>query len=329
MAKKKDQASAKRKTDNIQDAYDEAVRQGKGDQFIKSHPQFAEKNGLSVADPETTTQEKIKANVDDIAKSSSDYGAAFADKYLPSGTFGTIDATTSPAMQDYLNRLNQFSQTAYDMTPEEQKALGALEAGLGGYTSTEMQAQREAADREAKRQYQTILEQNRVAQIQSGVRGAAALAQNQDLNQQRIQSTAQLQQDLLVKNADEIQNRKEAFNDSVRKTEDARFGRKTTSEGMYGAALSGEEAARTGREMYNVGQAQNEGLARSGLALSGAGLYSGLYGSEAGLQASTDQFNQLLAQQNEWQKFSMAQTEAANKRAEEESNRYWNWMNSQ
>ena len=336
LGKGKDERSARRATDNIQSAYEEAVRQGKGDQFLKNHPQFAEKTGQQPksedeiqAEKDAAKQEEIKTNVTDIAKTAGDYGKDFANEYLPEGTFGTIDAATTPEMKAYLDRINQFVQTAYDMTGDERKSLDYLESGLGGYTSPEVQAMRESAKREMKREYQTMLEQARVNQIQSGVRGAAAGAQFQDLATSRIQAGKDLEQDLLIKNADAVQQRKQAFADAVRKTEDARFGRKTASEGMYGAALSGEEAARTGREMFNVGQGQNEALARSGLALSGAGLYSGLYGAESGLQAAQEQFRDMLAQQQEWQKFAMEETRRARKTADERYDDQWNWMTSQ
>jgi len=94
---------------------------------------------------------------------------------------------------------------------------------------------------------------------------------------------------LVIQNAQEIQGRRTAFAQNVRQTEDARFGRQNQAQGQYGGFMAAEEAARMGREQYNIGQQQNEALARSGLATTGAGTWLGVQGGQEASNIAKEQ----------------------------------------
>lgn len=268
--------------------------------------------------PDEDTEQTI-ANTRAILDPALDYGRGIANEFVPQGTFGTpINTATSPAMQDLLNRMNQYAQTSGSLTPLEQEALNNMRAGLGGYTGQETQAMREAAMQEINRQAQTQSRLAQIAQSRSGVRGASALAQQQNIGREAQQNVGNFERDLLIRNADEIQRRRQAFTDTVRGTEDARFGRQSTSNQMYGGFLGAEEAARTGREQYNNALSANEAMARAGTALSGAGTFAGT----AGGQSATDLQRANLDAMIEFQKQQMEQ----NRRQIEQ---YYNLANRQ
>lgn len=254
----------------------------------------------------------------DIIGPATDYGRNLANEFTPVGFMGDrLNVNSTPEMMAFLDRLNQLSQTAGNLTPLEQEAINNLRAGLGGYTGQETQAMREAAMQEMNRQAAGQARQLAIQQSRSGVTGASALAQRNNVGRQQQQSQGNFERDLLIRNADEIQNRRAAFAGTVRGTEDARFGRQTNANQMYGGALTGEEGARQGREVYNNSLGANEALARSGTALSGAGMFTGL---ATGQQAQNSQQNYL-----DWLKSFQEQSQ---KQQMDLANKYFRQANS-
>lgn len=329
---------------SLSEKYELAKKRGKGEEFLAKHPKFAAKlagkdgggtpppsgDQAPPAQPEPPAKvdpEALRQEVSNILTGASGYGTTFADdisnKYLKDA-FGTVDAETSQEMRDLLTRMNEWSKSAGNMTDYEKKALDEMEKGLAGYAAPEVQAMREQAMQEINRQYLTAMQQQAIQQARSGVRGAAAGAQAQDLGVARTQAAGNLERDLVVKNAEEIQNRRSAFANTVRSTEDARFGRQSSANAMYGGALSGEEAARSSREMFNANQNTNKGLTQAGLATTGAGLYTGLYGTSEANQIAQNNFDALLKKaqaDSAWmQDFSKRQLDMQNKWA----NMYYN-----
>ncbi len=223
---------------------------------------------------------KAEKTVGEIADKAGTFGDTFANRYLPTGTFGTLAAGSTPQMLQYLDTLRQHAATAGDYTTNENASIAAQQAGLGGYTAPELNAQREQANQQIQ---QDLATQMRVAALHnavSGVRGAAANAGTLGLQKASGQATANTSRDIFVKNADEIQRRKDAFSTLVNNTETARFGRQQTADTKYGNQLGGEENVQRGVQQFNIGQKENEATARSGLALAGAGTYTGLYGGQ-------------------------------------------------
>jgi len=213
------------------------------------------------------------------------FGDDFANKYISRDTFGLVDAGTNKQTQDILDLLKQRATEAYQYSTLEQEALDQQRKGLAGYNSPEVQAMREQAQQEINRQYKTQLA-GQLAQAQRfGVRGGGINALTQDSAMMRGQAQGNLERDLVIKNAEEIQNRRNAFSNLVTQTEAARNGRGATMTGMYSGAGLNEEAARRAREQFNIGQNTLYDTTRSGLALTGAGLATGVY---TGQQAITE-----------------------------------------
>lgn len=259
-------------------------------------------NQGTTANPATpTAEDEVAAAVKKLLADAGVYGDELASKYITPESFQTINAATSPEMQAYLAALNQQMQQAGQYTDLENESINNLRAGLAGYAAPEVQAFREAAQQEINRQYQTQRRDLMTQAARFGIRGPAATAQMQDLGVGKLQTQGNLERDLLVKNADEVQRRKEAFSNTIRQTEDARFGRQSQASQTYGGALSGEEAARTGREIFNANQKTNRDVTKAGLALSGAGLYAGQFGSQQAADMARQQWEDYLKQQTQIQ----------------------------
>lgn len=259
----------------------------------------------------TVSNDPIRKSVEDILKGGTAYGDELVSKYITPDSFQKIVAETSPEVQAYLKQLNDDMMTGRAFTKEEQEVLDMMRAGLGGYNSPEVQAMRESARQEINRDYKLQQAQALQNAARYQQRGGLANAMMQDAGQNRTLATGNLERDLLIKNADEAQRRKEGFANLVRTTEDARFGRQNATTQNYGNALYDEETARTGRQIYNSQQGTNRALASAGLALSGAGLYAGQYGNQEALnQARENAANEVRlreeeskAAQEQWKQF--------------------------
>ena len=127
---------------------------------------------------------------------------------------------------------------------------------------------REAANAETDRNLKTAQYQQAIQQARAGVSGGAAMAGAQDLALAGLEAKRGTERDLVVQNAQEALARKQAFANAVNAAEAARWGRTGALEGQYGNFLSGTE-------QFNANQATNEALARAGLTLEGAGIYTG------------------------------------------------------
>lgn len=213
-----------------------------------------------------STEENI-ASAGQISDAALDKGRQIADEFAPASSI-----PTTPEMQAFLNQLLQVFQQGQQYTGREEQALGALEAGLSGFTPQEMTAIREGQQEEVNRQRmaneRAILEQG----ARQRLRGAAAGAAQRNLGFQTQQQMGNLEQQLLVQNAQEAQKRKEAFGSLVGLTERNRADRTGAFGSLYGGALSQEEMARMIREQ-----------SRGGTALAGAGMFAGLIGGQEAL----------------------------------------------
>ncbi len=142
--------------------------------------------------PLTPEQEQAKRDqeasvrIQDLLGPDAQGATDLADRFFKEGSLGRVDESRPAAVQDYLNRYRE---------------------GLGGYTGAEQQGQLEQAQRGIDTQYQTSLGQLAKAQARGGVRGAAATRQQSNLDRSRMGEQQNLQQDLLVRNADEKQKR--------------------------------------------------------------------------------------------------------------------------
>jgi hypothetical protein len=254
-------------------------------------------------------------SVDDMLKKGEGYGDDMAKKYITGDMFKTVDSATSPEMKAYLDRLNGFAGNAFNRTDKENNALSQLEGGLAGYNSPEVQAMRESGQQEMNRQLAGQMHDAAAMQARSGVRGAAAMAQADIAKRGDMQNRGNLERDLIIANATEAQKRKETYAGTVNQMEAARFGRTNQAEGLYGAARSGEEAAKYGRDVFNTNQATNAGLAKAGVASAGTGAYTGLVGGQQASDEAKYQFDRLSQQQKDY--FDYTKSEAEKNRQNE------------
>lgn len=154
-------------------------------------------------------------------------GMALGQQFYGDGALGRVSETV-PGQEEYLNQLR---------------------GGLGGYTSEQYQAQREQAARGQNSNYLTARDQLAKAQARGRVYGAAGAAQQANLSMSNQQSKDTLEQDLMVKNVDEMQRRLQTF----------------------GAANSAAQAATLERQKLNLGQQAAETVGRTGAFTGAAG----------------------------------------------------------
>lgn len=287
------------------------------EQLSNLDSQIRNARGGSGSDGPKITQGPIENSIqttNQIFSAADEYGQSQADKYVPSGTFGTISTATTPEMQAFLNRLNDFAATAGNYTDTETEALNLLRNSLAGYSSPELLAMREQAQGQMNSDLATAQRQQAIRQSRGNLSGASAIAQAQGLDRQRMIAGGNLERDLIIKQADEQQHRREAFANLVRTTEDARFGRKVDSEQLYGGALTGEEGARSQREMFNVNQGTNEALTRAGVAASGAGTYAGTLSGQQGVDLQNQYLDYLTKTMQTNKDLMLKQIDAYNQR---------------
>lgn len=258
----------------------------------KAADKFQQTPGTNAEELQKRSAEEAKRNLETGLQ----YGDELANRYIPTDLFQKIREQSSPEMLAHLQRLSQFAQTSGNMTPLEQEALDLQRSGLQGYSSPELQAQREGITQQVNQDLATQMRLQQLAAARNRVRGAAATAQGQQLQANAQMARGQIERDLFAKNADEIQRRKLAFSDLIRNTEDARFNRQNTANTLYGATLGSEESAQTGREQYNATAQQNQALARGSLAQGLAGAFVGAAGTQAGANAAIEAQNQALEQ---------------------------------
>lgn len=219
----------------------------------------------------------------DILNAGRDWAANNTAVTLPDGSFKTINAATSPEMQALLTDTRDFTQGLRNLSPLELEALGLMRNSLAGYNAPEVQLMRDRALQALQGETATAMRAAQGMAARGGVRGAAGAAQTMGLLRGQQQASGNLERDLMIENVQETQRRKEAFSNLIRQTENARTDRSLAGQQLYGGMLSGEEAARTGREMYNATTGTNEALTQAGLTMGGLGTFTG---TQAGQQAA-------------------------------------------
>jgi len=111
--------------------------------------------------------------------------------------------------------------------------VSRYKSGLGGYTSQQNQGFREQAGRAMDKTYATDAARAKATRARSGVRGASATAQERNLNRDRRQDKRLFEQDLFVKNADEVQKRLGDYSDFTRDLETDEFDKQRLASGDY------------------------------------------------------------------------------------------------
>jgi len=200
-----------------------------------------EEEALNILRSQTSTSEEMQVALRGLRNFARRVGVP-TDEERAALTALEQGTMTPAATLEALNSLKEWRDRAGNLTDLEQEALNNLRASLAGYAAPEVQAMRESATEEIRRQYSGQLRQLEGQQARQGTRGGgAAFAQMQDVLTQQRGALGNLERDLVIKNADEVQRRKEAFADLASKTEAARFGRQATSQELYNRSLSTEQ----------------------------------------------------------------------------------------
>lgn len=137
-------------------------------------------------------------------------GNAFMQKFLPSGALGNVEQNLVGA-EENLQRFNKLRQDFQAPSAQQQQVLARMQGGLGGYTSPEMQAMREQNLAAQNSNLQTGLGQLARAQARGKVYGGAATAQQANMLSASDAAKNNLEQQLMIKNADEQQRRLAAY----------------------------------------------------------------------------------------------------------------------
>lgn len=146
--------------------------------------------------------------------------------------------------------------------PGNQEYLDQLKAGLGGYTSPEYQAQREQMLRGVRSNEMTAATQLAKAQARGKVYGAAAGAQRANLSRSSQDSKNNLEQQLMVKNIDERQNRLNNYGAAVAANNAAALERQKTNMGNRASEIATRAETLTGAGGLALTKAQNELIAK-------------------------------------------------------------------
>lgn len=192
-----------------------------------------------------------------------------AKKTMPLDPLSRVDNTRSTETQDLINRRRGFidpNNAAYAgrRSGQMQSILSKLQGGLGGYTGTEMQGMREQQARETDNAFNTGRSQLMRGQSMARTGSTQRSAQLMDLAKSFGNSRAQLEQDLLVKNADEMQRRQMDFTGVLRGAENDEATKVQQALGSYETTLGADRADRFERDKINLGQEAKDRAAQVG-----------------------------------------------------------------
>ena len=178
------------------------------------------------------TPEQAKAQgISDLLGSGATAANDVANQFFGDGSLGRVDESRDAETQGALDREKALADQYGQRSGEVQDTIDRNKAMLAGYDAPEMQAIREAAQRGIDTQYQTQSRQLALNQARSGVRGASAAAQANNLDRQRLETQGNLEQDLFVKNADEKRRALNDYTNLIGNTTQAEYNRASTSAG--------------------------------------------------------------------------------------------------
>jgi hypothetical protein len=200
-------------------------------------------------------------------------GNALINKFLKPGALGSVNTDImggQAGAQSELDRYGQLNEKYKDPSAEQQDVMARMKAGLGGYTSPEYQAQREQMQRGLNSNLATGQSNLARTQARAKVYGAAAGAQQQNLARSTQATKDNMEQDLYVKNIDEMRSR---LGEYGKYGSDVRGQNFEMQSGLARdtSALNAQVRGETlDREKINLGQRNAETAAQIG-AMTGAG----------------------------------------------------------
>jgi hypothetical protein len=198
-------------------------------------------------------------------------GNALINKFLQPGSLGRV--STDVGGENSLKRYSDLYGSVQGRDPVQTEVLQRMQAGLGGYTSPEYQAQREQMQRGVNSNYLTSAGQLMRAQSRGKVYGAASTAQLSNLQRSTQNQKDQMEQDLYIKNIDEMDRRNMEYGKYGRALNDEEYGRRAEATRLYGDEGRKLREETLDREKINLGQSNAELAAQIG-AFTGAGAQS-------------------------------------------------------
>jgi hypothetical protein len=190
-----------------------------------------------------------------------------ADNFFAPGVMGRVNQDQDPATQNLINQYKGISDAmvANPRSADTAAYLDRFKSSLDGYSSQENQAMLEASRRGMQQDYQNAMVRAARTKAKNNVRGAAAAATDQSLNQGRARAEAETRQDLFIKNADEKQNRLNQYGGVLRSTEQSEFDNRNSAIENTRKATYDNKQDLLGREQYNLDRlaAENAGRAQS------------------------------------------------------------------
>lgn len=196
-------------------------------------------------------------------------GNALINKFLPEGALGRV-GTSLPGGEETLGRSKTLYDQAMTRSGEQGDIMSRMKGGLEGYSSAENQAQREVMQRGLNSNLATSMGQLAKSQARGKVYGAAAGAQSQNALRADTENRNQLEQDLMVKNIDEKQQRLRDYGQYTSGLERDEYGRRADATKGYNDTEAGLRGETLDREKINLGQSNAELAAQIG-AYTGAG----------------------------------------------------------
>lgn len=213
-------------------------------------------------------------------------GNALINKFLPGESpLGRVSTDVPGAEQ--IGQRNQALLSATGTSAGEKESLANMQAGLGGYTSPQYQAQREQQQRGLNSNLQTGMSQLAKAQARGKVYGAAGVAQQQNLLASTQNQKDQLEQDLNIKNIDEMRSRNTEYGLAAGAQNQAQFDRQAGATKNFNQSTMDLGDKTLDREKFNVAQGDTEIATK-------IGLYTGAGGTA--LQKAKDKANQKIMQ---------------------------------
>lgn len=169
-------------------------------------------------------------------------GEELVNKYLQPGSLGRMSTPGA------------LGRVSTEASPEQKAAMERMKAGLGGYTSQEYQASREQMQRGLNSNLATSLAQLAKGQARGKVYGAAATAQQGNQLRSAQNTKDNLEQDLMVKNIDEMRSRLGEYTGQA----NTLYGQNMAAQQTNLSQEQAERAAQTDAEKTNLGQVAAE-----------------------------------------------------------------------
>lgn len=203
--------------------------------------------------------------------------------------------------QNSLQRYQNLYNSTQGRASEQTDVMNRMQAGLGGYTSPEYQAQREQMQRGLNSNMATSSSALARSQARGKVYGAAASAQQGNLIRGAQDTKDNLEQDLMIKNIDEMDRRNLQYGEYGRQLNQEEFDRRADATKGYGDEGANIRNETLDREKINLGQS-NATLASQIGAYTGAGATAlaqknteeGQRISEKGIDAMSDSQSNLV-----------------------------------